>query len=340
VGYTRKNKDTGKAVIDYYQVSKYYITLPTSNLYAFVIERSKAICNKRSKFGVIIPISAFANNSMSELQRFIKSEFGMSWISNYHQRPAQLFEGVLQRLSIIISYVSERPRILTTGIYRWYADTRTLLFKQLQYVELSQNKQPHIAKVGTKLEVSIFEKYIGNRETVNYIAPKPSSVNNVYYRTAGGGYWVTFLNESFDCDAVSNKRTSICENYNSKVFSAAYNSNLFWWYYSINYDLFNFKDYMIFGFRLSYDVQIEQKLMALSDKMECSLRSGAIHYTINSKTRGANTTVTYQKSLSKSIMDEIDKVLAEHYGFTEEELDFIINYDIKYRMGDELNTEE
>jgi len=37
--------------------------------------------------------------------------------------------------------------------------------------------------------------------------------------------------------------------------------------------------------------------------------------------------------LSKPIIDEIDKVLAKHYGFTEEELDFIINYDIKYRMG-------
>ena len=42
---------------------------------------------------------------------------------------------------------------------------------------------------------------------------------------------------------------------------------------------------------------------------------------------------------SKSIINEIDKVLAKHYGFTEEELDFIINYDIKYRMGDELNEE-
>ena len=42
---------------------------------------------------------------------------------------------------------------------------------------------------------------------------------------------------------------------------------------------------------------------------------------------------------SKPIIDEIDKVLASHYGFTEEELDFIINYDIKYRMGDELNEE-
>ena len=37
--------------------------------------------------------------------------------------------------------------------------------------------------------------------------------------------------------------------------------------------------------------------------------------------------------MSKPIIDEIDRVLAEHYGFTDEELDSIINYDIKYRMG-------
>ena len=46
------------------------------------------------------------------------------------------------------------------------------------------------------------------------------------------------------------------------------------------------------------------------------------------------------RHLFESVIDEIDKVLAKHYGFTDEELDFIINYDIKYRMGDELNGEE
>ena len=46
-----------------------------------------------------------------------------------------------------------------------------------------------------------------------------------------------------------------------------------------------------------------------------------------------------EPSTEEQIIDEIDKVLAKHYGFTEEELDFIINYDIKYRMGDELNEE-
>jgi len=30
---------------------------------------------------------------------------------------------------------------------------------------------------------------------------------------------------------------------------------------------------------------------------------------------------------------QLDRVLARHYGFTDEELGFIINYDIKYRMG-------
>ena len=45
-------------------------------------------------------------------------------------------------------------------------------------------------------------------------------------------------------------------------------------------------------------------------------------------------------SKSKPIIDEIDTVLAGHYGFTAEELDFILNYDIKYRLGRTSETEE
>jgi hypothetical protein len=42
----------------------------------------------------------------------------------------------------------------------------------------------------------------------------------------------------------------------------------------------------------------------------------------------------------KPIIDEIDRVMARHYGFTDEELEFIINYDIKYRMGKSSADEE
>jgi hypothetical protein len=42
---------------------------------------------------------------------------------------------------------------------------------------------------------------------------------------------------------------------------------------------------------------------------------------------------------SKHILDEIDTVLAGHYGFTAEELDSILNYDIKYFLGRGTETE-
>ena len=57
---------------------------------------------------------------------------------------------------------------------------------------------------------------------------------------------------------------------------------------------------------------------------------------LKEKTSKLTGEIVYQEfypRLSKPIIDQIDKVLAKHYGFTDEELDFIINYDIKYRMG-------
>lgn len=43
----------------------------------------------------------------------------------------------------------------------------------------------------------------------------------------------------------------------------------------------------------------------------------------------------FRPKFAKPIIDEIDRLLAKHYGFTEEETNFIINYDLKFRMGGE-----
>ena len=39
-------------------------------------------------------------------------------------------------------------------------------------------------------------------------------------------------------------------------------------------------------------------------------------------------------------IDEADRELACDYGLIHKELDFIINYDVKYRMGAELEGED
>jgi hypothetical protein len=50
--------------------------------------------------------------------------------------------------------------------------------------------------------------------------------------------------------------------------------------------------------------------------------------------------VNFNVGKSKLIIDQIDKRLAEHFGLTPDEYDFILNYDIKYRMGQDEVEEE
>jgi hypothetical protein len=334
--YVEYSKVRGTYTLNGFETEKCY------NLYGFVIEKSYKILNKKGLVGMIIPISAFSNSSMESLQKYFR-RFKLTYLSNYHQRPAALFEGVLQRLSIFISYKENTETgVYSTIVFRWKSETRNLLFQSLFYVKGEQDKQYNSLKIGFKIEPSIFKKYFSQNSIS--ILTNPSTIRNnaIYYRTAGGGYWVTILNSQFKTTSLSNKSTSFQEKYKAKVISAILNSNLFWWYYSINYDQFNFKDYMIFGFRFNYPTNPKtiNELMKLSDKIESELLQNATTYVINSKTRGSNETITYNKHYSKNTMDKIDTVLTEHYGFTEEELDFIINYDIKYRMGKELESGE
>lgn len=321
---------------------KGFETEKCGNLYAFVIEKTYSILNKNGVMGMIIPISAFSNLSMEILQKFLK-KLPLSYISHYHQRPASLFEGVLQRLSIFISYKeNKKTEIFSTNVIRWNSNNRNFLFSNIKYIKSEHNKQNNSLKINTSIENEILNKYQTHKPISTLISKINIANNSVYYRTAGGGYWATILNTPFETDSLSNKKTSFQKEYNSKIISAILNSNLFWWYYTINFDQFNFKDYMIFGFCFNYtsDKILFEKLIKLSDQIEEELLKNATKYIIKSKTRGSNETITYNKYLSKNTMNEIDKVLAVHYGFTAEELDFIINYDIKYRMGKELDQEE
>ncbi|MFN9340048.1 MAG: hypothetical protein ACK6BZ_11205, partial [Candidatus Kapaibacterium sp.] len=137
------------------------------------------------------------------------------------------------------------------------------------------------------------------------------------------------------------EKTAYFRDINSQQAVAIFSSSTFWWYYSCHFDMFNLKDYMIFGFRFSdASKDILNKLNKLGGEYLKSLEENAEIKIINSKTKGNVEQKQFIVSKSKPIIDEIDTVLAEHYGFTDEELDFIINYDIKYRMGKELENED
>jgi len=91
--------------------------------------------------------------------------------------------------------------------------------------------------------------------------------------------------------------------------------------------------------KIECDIDTIKQLSKLVKEFLVDLRHNAKKVAYN-KNNGITEYEQYFPRYSKHIIDEIDKVLAKHYGFTEEELDFIINYDIKYRMGSELEGGE
>lgn len=82
------------------------------------------------------------------------------------------------------------------------------------------------------------------------------------------------------------------------------------------------------------------RLSALCDRLMKDLKKNSKSRVAIYKSTGRIEYTEYYAYRSKPIIDEIDRVLAEHYGFTDEELDFIINYDIKCRMGKNNEDEE
>ena len=331
VVYTKKNNESGKAIADIYKLSGYK-TLNCNNLYAFVIERSINILSAHKRFGMIVPLSFGAAKNMSSLRSLFSEE--CCYVSSYEIRPSKLFDGAKgaeQRLNIFISHYTDTPSIKTTNVLRWNADQRNLLFKCIHYEDSFINER--IWRISSKIEASIYRKYITNKPLLYEISNDIK--HRIHYRSAGLRYWIIFVRNGFNTESASNKNKGFDSATKADYYMSALNSNLYWWYYSLNYDMFNQTDANILDFQLSYNEKIEINIFAKI--LEEDLDKNKTLLVTNKKDGDTNVSYAYNKRLSKSIIDKIDKALAEHYGFTEEELDFIINYDIKYRIGDELN---
>lgn len=331
VVYNKKDKQTKKSLEDTYKLKNYF-TQKTNNLYSFVIERSYSLALKNN-LAMIIPLTSVSNNNMQLLRELLSSK-GLQLFSHFEIRPSKLFDGVDQRLTIFCTRSSDKNKIFSTKIQRWNSGQRDNLFDLISYSKSFFNNT--IWRISSNIENTIFPKYYSHKEINKKVTKRILPGNQIFYRTAGARYWIIFTNNGFNSDSLSNKFANINSDFSSEYFMAILNSNLYWWYYAINFDMFNIKDYMIFSFRNNY--QNPDRLIALAKSLQESFDSNRIKLITESKTRGNIESFVYQKKKSKPIIDEIDTVLAQHYGFTEEELDFIINYDIKYRMGKEMNA--
>ncbi len=337
--------------VEYSQVRKKYQVnnvkcIDAGNLYAYVIERSIYISHTGTRNGMIIQMSAFCTPRMEPFQKIWIDNSEYSAISFYDDRPGKLFDN-LQHIRVVIPIMKvgqSNEVICTTGYKKFYTDCRNILFKTIHYFPSSSSrKEFSVLKLQNKCEESITAKLWSNKKSLSHYENSKANNNFVYYGY-GYGYFGKILNYKsyFNGEKIKestgDKYYYIMPEYDKDNFVGIMNSSLFYWFYINFSDGHNFTKTVI-G-HMPYDYSPNAELKSLVDKLMIDLRNKMGLKVANYKSTGHVEYNEYYPKKSKSIIDEIDMVLAKHYGFTEEELDFIINYDIKYRMGDELSNED
>ncbi len=337
---------------------KGYTTKSCGNLYAFVLERNTGLIASLGKSGMIVPHSAICTDRMGSVQQLLVSKNTTLWVSSYDIRPAKLFVGVDQRLAIYLTagdISGSVGGILSSRYHRWNEQFRTALLSSIEYVNtaIPISIIPYsVPKIHSRTEEQLLEKLNANQRLKQSIQRRyslRSKGGTVYFHNAPR-YWIRATNfipyfwNDQDGEKVSTqvKSLTLATKPDAAAVVAALNSSLFYWWFLILSDCRHLNMREIESFPLGLD-QMSQDTKHSLGKLTDLLMESFNHHKQRKETRYQTTgKVVYDEfnqKPSKPIIDEIDSALAKHYGLTDEELDFIINYDIKYRMGLETSFE-
>ena len=333
---------------------KNYETESCGDLYAYTFERAIDISQRHGCLGYIVPLSYFSVDRFASLQRLSLSNASSLFISNWSgdAHPAKLFEGVNKRLQIVLARregEKSNAKLLSSRYLKWYSEERPHLFRQHPIYQ-QINPLPKVAffesaapKLSSGLELAIIDKLKNcGRNIASLISPRGD--HHLYY-TRKVSFFLQFLNFVPEIrDGSGKQRTpselktlNFVDQSSRDISLACLSTSLFYWYYVINSDCRNLNRREIVSFPVPSVVPSAnlRSLERLLEGLMQSYRDNSTLKTVTYKGTGDVTVQYFNFRPSKPITDEIDRVLADHYGFTDEELDFIINYDIKYRMGRE-----
>ena len=304
--------------------------------YTLFIELGYNLLRRDGSFAYIVPISLTSSDSLTGVHRILMGNCDTIHISSYAVRPKPVFENAVVNTSILLFQKTGTPcqHLYSTKMHRRGNEfDLQKLIDNLQYVDVKgQTLYGRIPKIGSEIEKNILNKLFKQKKLGTLVK---TSGSPIIYRFAGGRYFKVVTNYS---NGSSAERTIFFAN--KKIADAVgciLSSNLSFWFYQIFSDNLNWKTYEIENFTLpqlsTENVEYLDKLYSryLTDieaKANVRTTSGESTYNVDSFKE-------YKIVRSKAIIDEIDDYICPLYGLSQEETDFIKNYELEFRLAGE-----
>jgi len=310
------------------------------------MERSATLLTGNGRFGMIVPAGVLGLDDAISLRSVLLKRYDTHHCSTYSIRPSKLFEGVDQRLCIYLAHGQESKSntIWTTKYHHWNADERDNLLANISYERsFFHDRLGRIPQIGDARALGVLRALERSdfKTISSYYTVRQRGSLLHYHRSPR--YWIRAMNfEQYFKSATRSRSIHhfrdlwINEEQVAKIIGSLLNSSLFfYWFVSVGN-----------GRNITGNDVEQMPAGDLADPMLSGIPDVFDRlmddYRANSfvRIRQDAEFQEFRPSKSKPVIDEIDRVLARHYGFTGEELDFIINYDIKYRMGREAAEDD
>lgn len=324
-----------------------YSTLDTGNLFALTIERSAQLLAPGGRFGMIVPSSATCTDRYQSLQRLLLSQQELH-IASFSDQRGRLFDLPHPRLCIILSAKptpgSAQPgRVFSTSYLKLGQESRRSLLEHLSYTEISGLARPGvIPRYGSALERTIAEKLACQTGTLGH-SLQPEGAHLVYYTRKLSWYvQVTpfiplILDTRGQQRAPSELKTlRFASQAHAQLAMAALNSTLFYWLITTGSDCRNLNLREVAGLPLDLariQPELQQQLCQLSEHLGAALLRQAQMRVMRYQDGSSLTVQCLYPVRAREFIDEIDRLLARHYGLSEEEEDFLLHYDEIYRRS-------
>ena len=317
-------------------------TSTCGNLYAFVTERCFSLCAQTGKFSFIMPSASLCTPRMAPLFDGTLKRYSFVAVSLWDERPSKLFDGVDQQLAIFLCGEDARNQqtFCISAMRHWTANERAVLFETQSYMHVQTSFRE--AQVSPKLASALEMKLLLGLKKRQFKHVATGKTLPIYYKNAGGRYWrlvksfPTFFSSETGATQTSTEKTKEISASEVMIFVALYSSTLFYWYWRVVSNCRHLTEREFDAFPLKPQVFSDSEkvnLLKLGQEYEQDIKKNAIRLITRNKRTGLIEQDSFKLSASKPIIDKIDLALTKAYDFTDEETDFIINYDIKYRMG-------
>ena len=325
-----------------------YASVDCGNLYGLCTERALNIAGQIGSVGFIVQLPIASASRMHGLRSYIENGSKVLWVSTFDDRPGKLFDGLQHcRSTIFIAQKGAKQvhKLLCSRYQRWQTAARFDLLHVLSYLDHSNHHRrdaawPKIDQPWVASALNRVSHYSG--QPIETYRRRSPTAHYVYYQEASQ-YWIKatthipyYAKNGLRGDPPHGRWLYFDSDRTATIVAAAMNSSLFYCHFVAFSDCFHLPDGLVSAFRLPGLDRDDSGLVSIGRELMQALEYSAIRKNIVSRQGALMDRIEYDEysiAEQKEFVDLIDKELASRLALTQLELDAILSFDLKFRMG-------